>query len=421
MSRLARVLIVFVLSFCGAGLAAQGFSGLARVDGAASGVADLRGGAQLEIGLTQGIPYRLYTLPKPDRLVIDFREVDWTGFEADSFDQAEKIKAVRVGAVRPGWSRMVVDLVQPMLVNLVEMQVDPDTGGAHLSINLRDATREAFNAAPLPTDLMAWGQSGKAAPKQGRSDRLTVLIDPGHGGIDPGAERHGHTEKHLMLMFAFDLRDALLRVDGVDVVLTRVDDRFVSLEQRVAIAHQVGADVLVSLHADALSEGRARGAVVYTLSKEASDQASALMAERHERGDLLAGVDLTGADDVVADVLLDLARAETQPRTDALAREFVTSLKKAGVPLNRRPNRSAAFSVLKAADIPSILLEIGFLSSDRAWLIWPIRCGAEKRRRRCGMGCRRGSSRMKRRVPLFANERRHEEGRKQPIYHADVF
>ncbi len=185
------------------------------------------------------------------------------------------------------------------------------------------------------------------------------------GGIDPGAERDGANEKNLMLLFAFDLRDALLRVDGVDVVLTREDDRFVSLERRVAIAHQEGADVFLSLHADALSEGHAHGAVLYTLSDEASDEASALLAERHNRADLLAGVDLTGSDDVIADVLLDLARMETQPRTEAMARSLVEALDKAGVPLNRRPYRAAAFSVLKAADIPSVLLEIGFLSSDR--------------------------------------------------------
>ncbi|MCF3596141.1 N-acetylmuramoyl-L-alanine amidase [Rhodobacteraceae bacterium LMO-12] len=368
MSRLAAILIFLAVSVMGTSVAAQEFSGLARVEAGVSRVTDTRGGIRIDIGLSQGVPYRVYTLPDPDRLVMDFREVDWTGLDPAVFDQAQAVSEVRFGGLRPGWSRMVIDLGKPMLVNLAELRTDVETGAAQLSVTLKNATREAFDVAPIPADLASWGMPGASSDKPVkpvRNGRLTVLIDPGHGGIDPGAERDGANEKNLMLLFAFDLRDALLRVDGVDVVLTREDDRFVSLERRVAIAHQEGADVFLSLHADALSEGHAHGAVLYTLSDEASDEASALLAERHNRADLLAGVDLTGSDDVIADVLLDLARMETQPRTEAMARSLVEALDKAGVPLNRRPYRAAAFSVLKAADIPSVLLEIGFLSSDR--------------------------------------------------------
>jgi len=261
---------------------------------------------------------------------------------------------------------MVVDMAQPMVIDQVDFRIDPVTGQGHLSVVLEKAGRAAFDAASVPPSDPEWGAPSATPPVSPDDDgRLTVLLDPGHGGIDPGAERDGLQEKELMLLFAFDLREALLRVDGIDVVLTREDDRFVSLERRVAIAHQTGADVFLSLHADALSEGRAHGAVVYTLTEQASDEASALLAERHNRADMLAGVDLTGRDDVIADVLLDLARLETQPRTEVLAQSVVAALEAAGVPLNRRPHRSAAFSVLKAADIPSILLEVGFISSDR--------------------------------------------------------
>ena len=365
MSRLATILIVLFLSILGGALAAQGFSGLARVEAEASRATDLRGGALIEIRLSQGVPYRLYTLPEPDRLILDFREVDWSGLDPVQFDQAEAVSEVRFGGLRPGWSRMVVDLDRPMLVSLADLRTDDATGAAHLSVKLKDATREVFNASPIPANLAAWDVLAEMSTRTARDGRLTVLIDPGHGGIDPGAERDGESEKNLMLLFAFDLREALLRVDGVDVVLTREDDRFVSLERRVAIAHQEGAELFLSLHADAISEGRAHGAVLYTLADEASDEASALLAERHNRADILAGIDLTGSDDVIADVLLDLARTETQPRTEALARSLVKGLEAAGIPLNRRPYRAAAFSVLKAADIPSVLLEIGFLSSDR--------------------------------------------------------
>jgi len=122
-----------------------------------------------------------------------------------------------------------------------------------------------------------------------------------------------------MLQFAREVRDSLRRAGGFDVILTRDGDHFVSLERRVSLAHDAGADVFISLHADALQQGHARGATVYTLSDEASDAASAILAERHDRDDILAGIDLSGTDDEVADVLLDLARLETRPRTALLA------------------------------------------------------------------------------------------------------
>jgi N-acetylmuramoyl-L-alanine amidase len=168
-----------------------------------------------------------------------------------------------------------------------------------------------------------------------------------------------------MLSFARSLRDALRRADDVDVILTRSEDAFVSLEGRVALAHQAQADLFLSLHADVLSQGGAKGATVYTLSNEASDAATAHLAARHNRADILSGVDLTGSDDQVAGVLLDLARQETEPRSKALAEKLVASMTQAGGPMNRRPLRNAGFSVLKSADIPSVLVEVGFLSSAR--------------------------------------------------------
>ncbi|OZO45628.1 N-acetylmuramoyl-L-alanine amidase, partial [Pseudomonas fluorescens] len=139
-----------------------------------------------------------------------------------------------------------------------------------------------------------------------------------------------------------------------EVVLTREDDSFVSLERRIAIAHEAGGHVFISLHADALAEGRARGATVHLLRESASDEASQQLAERHDRDYILSGVDLSGQDDVVAGILMDLARQETQPRAERLAKHIVDGLKQAKLPLRTRPIRYASFSVLKSADIPSI-------------------------------------------------------------------
>jgi N-acetylmuramoyl-L-alanine amidase len=192
-----------------------------------------------------------------------------------------------------------------------------------------------------------------------------VVLDPGHGGIDPGAERENQSEAALMLTFARELKDLMVRDGRFRVVLTRDEDVFVPLETRTSMARDAGADVFLSLHADALSEGDAQGATVYTLAEEASDEASAALAERHDRDDLLAGVDLTAQDDVVAEVLMDMARTETTPRTKRLAEALVAAIKGAEIRMHRHPLQSGGFSVLKSPDIPSVLLEVGFLSSDR--------------------------------------------------------
>lgn len=368
MSRILAALAVLWLVAGGAALA-QGFSALARVDAGQSRIADTSVGVEIGLGLSQGVPYRLFTLDGPPRLVMDFREVDWTGLDAEVFRGDSRIGPVLFGTYVPGWSRMVVELGQPMAVQTAEMAIDDLSGAAQLTVVLVPASDADFAAGVgVPYDPL-WDLPQPAAVAEPRvrapDAPLVVVLDPGHGGVDPGAEQGGQSEKSLMLQFALELREVLLRSDGFDVVLTRGDDRFVSLERRVATAHQAGADVFLSLHADALAEGLAHGATVHVLSREASDVASAKLAERHDRDDLLAGADLSSADDQVTDVLLDLARQETQPRTEALARALVDALTQTGGPMNRRPLRSAAFSVLKAADIPSVLVEIGFMSSPR--------------------------------------------------------
>ncbi|WP_435661024.1 N-acetylmuramoyl-L-alanine amidase [Leisingera caerulea] len=348
---------------------AQGFSGLARIDAEASQVRDAGQGAEVSLGLSQGVPYRLFTLDGPPRLVLDFQEVDWTGLTADKLVQGEQVTAAQFGTYVPGWSRLVLQLAQPMKVTAAAMAVDQVTAAARLAVSLEPATAQEFAASAGAPQDPRWDLP---APEemQGRAARdenapLLVMLDPGHGGIDPGAETEVVVEKHLMLQFARELGEALLRSGQFTVMMTRDDDYFVSLERRIAMAHQAGADVFISLHADTISEGRAHGSTVYTLSKEASDAASAKLAERHLRGDLLSGTDLSQADDRVTGVMLDLARQETQPRSDALAAALIDGLRAQGKPINNRPLRSAGFSVLKSADIPSVLVEIGFLSSKR--------------------------------------------------------
>ena len=356
-------------TFWGLSAPAQDFSALARIDSVRSAITNAGSDSvQVDLRLSQGVPFRVFTLSRPDRLVIDFREVDWTGLTSETLLQSQKIVEVRFGSYRPGWSRLVAQMTQPMAVADVAMTIAAETGSADLSLSLRPVSRAAYDAAAgapydprwdLPPDTLDPPRQDKA------TRRLVVMLDPGHGGIDPGAENRGIKEADLMLLLARELKDTLLRTGDYDVLLTRDADVFVSLEDRVRLAHQRGADVFISLHADALAQGVAHGARIFTLSDEASDAASAALAERHDRLDILSGIDLNGADDVVTDVLLDLARLETAPRARALAKSVLAGIENATGDLYKLPLQQAAFSVLKAADIPSILVEAGFLSTDQ--------------------------------------------------------
>jgi len=367
--------------FWGASLAAaQDLTALARFDAEQSAVKDRWRGATIELMFSQGVPWRVFTLDDPRRLVVDFREVDWGGVYSLSADDTERVSAVRFGQYQPGWSRMVVDLAAPLGLSSADMRVDETIGQAALEIVLELVSDDEFASSAGAPDMVGWrntpaAQVAKARMRQSGGGDITVVIDAGHGGIDPGAEHGDDTEKDLMLAMARELKDALLRAGRFNVILTREDDSFVPLETRVAIARHAEADLFLSLHADALGQGQATGATVYTLSETASDEASAALAERHDREDLLAGVDLSGQDDTIAGILMDLAWLENQPRSDAVANAIVLAFDQAGIALHKVPRRAAGFSVLKAPDIPSILIEVGYLSSkedrdhitDPAW------------------------------------------------------
>ena len=356
------------LLVCAQMAGAQDLSALARVDPAGSAIEDRWfGKTELSIGLSQGVPFRVFLLNDPPRLVVDFKEADWSAVTPQALlPSPSRVADVRFGACSPGWSRLVADLAEPMVPVEIGMPVDTASGTAQLTILMETADAATFAEALGPAPDPDWAVALTRPAREGTpgDDRFTVVLDPGHGGIDPGAVREGVAEKDLMLSFARGVREALLR-SGVDVVLTRDADVFVALEARVAIAHQEEADLFISLHADNLSQGGAKGATVYILSEDASDAASAHLAARHNRADIIAGADLTGSDDQVASVLLDLARQETEPRSAALADALVAGMQTAGGPMNRRPLRRAGFSVLKSADIPSALVEVGFLSSER--------------------------------------------------------
>lgn len=361
--RLIRPLCVVLLLLLPLTAGAEGLSALARVDPLRSALVATGQGLELKLTLSQPVPWRVRMLDGPPRLVIDTREVDWAG--AQVLAMVRPALAMRAGSFRPGWSRLVLELDGPHRLARAEMTTGTAT---RIDIRLEPTDAASFATEASRPDLPEWSLPDAARlepPPVAGAGPITVVLDPGHGGIDPGAERDGISEAALMLTVAREVKEALVRDGRFRVVMTRDEDVFVPLETRTSIAREAKADLFLSLHADALAEGDAQGATIYTLAPEASDAASAALAERHERDDLLAGVDLSRQDDQVAEVLMDMARTETQPRNDRLAEAVVGALEAAEIRMHRHPRQTGGFSVLKSPDIPSALLEVGFLSSER--------------------------------------------------------
>lgn len=360
MRSLLAAMFAMIMAVTQAG--AQELSALARLDPAASSIVDQGEMVTLSLQLSQPVPWRVRLADDPRRVILDFREVDWTGI-ADMTMTSARLGELRAGSFRPGWSRLVMELQAPLTVMTAEMVTD---AGATVRLQLAPSTPAEFArqaALPEPPEWALPTAADLPPPAPRGTGPLVVVLDPGHGGIDPGAERDGHTEAELMLTFARELKELLVRDGGFRVVMTREEDVFVPLETRISVAHAAGADVFLSLHADALAEGEAVGATIYTLAEDATDEAARALAERHDRDDLLSGIDLSDHDDLVATVLMDMARTETQPRIDRLALALRQSISGAGLKMHRHPIQQAGFSVLKSPDVPSVLIELGFLSS----------------------------------------------------------
>lgn len=281
-----------------------------------------------------------FTLPSPPRAVIDMARIEAAGLTIPQRFEGPLVKAVRFGQFDATTSRLVLDLHAPATIETV-------SNGATLVIALR---------ATKPEDRAAAAVKEKPKP--------LIMIDPGHGGQDPGAiGRHGTREKEVTLNYARELARALAASGRYRAALTREDDRFIPLPERVALARKKKADMFISLHADSNPKPEAQGLSIYTLSETASDDEAAALAEHENKADIIPGIDLNGADADVASILIDLTQRETMNKSAIFADAVVASLHGR---VNKLPktHRFAGFRVLKAPDIPSILIELGFLSNE---------------------------------------------------------
>jgi N-acetylmuramoyl-L-alanine amidase len=318
------------------------------------------------VDLSREVQVRHEMLIEPNRLVIDLENTVFANLPAPGLGRAVgPISAWRAGLFLMGRSRIVLDLQRPVLVQRVDfVRQGPHT---RLVIQLRGANAAEFTQKAEQDQRNRHATRLPETPSTPRpaGARPLIVLDPGHGGIDPGASGpKGEAEKDIVLAVARLVR-AQLEADGrVEVQMTREDDRFVSLGERVAFARNRSAALFVSLHADSLfGEADVRGASVYTLSDRASDAAAARAAEKENRADVAAGLEAPEDQrEGVDNILFDLARRETRIFSQLAARNVAQSIQKAGR-LHKTPLRSAGFRVLRAPDMPSILVELGYLSN----------------------------------------------------------
>lgn len=317
------------------------------------------GGIEINLQLSQGVPYKIWMDRDPLSLIIDFNVLNFNGIDLEKINQSKNIKSIEIKELDTEWSRLSFHLADYWAIENTEMSISPQDNSASLSIFLKSISGGIFSLTDKPNKDFS---SNKISAIE--NNDFVVVLDPGHGGRDPGAEAGGYRESSLMLELAEAVKESLIRNTDFKVVLTRTEDKFLSLEDRITIASQSDANLFISLHADAVIEGEASGTTVYLLSDKATDKMSAQLASRHDRSEILRGVDLSGLDSQVASVLLDMARQETKPRSEAVASFILKVFKEKITELSSQPLRYAAFSVLKSPDIPSILIEAGFMSTS---------------------------------------------------------
>ena len=328
--------------------------------------------------LTEKFEVTAFALANPYRVVVDLPQVSFKLPDKIGEHGRGLVKAFRFGLIMQGGSRIVIDTKGP--VHIDKAFVLDAAGGqpARLVLDLSSTDRTSFmrtiSLGGRPVRSTGITRSESVPPADG-DPRPLVVLDPGHGGIDNGTKAaSGELEKDLVLQFANTLRAKLERGGKYRVAMTRSDDTFIPLGERVRFGRAHGASLFVSLHADAIprSEGLAEGATVYTLSENASDAEAARLAEAENKADAIAGVDLTTEPDDVANILVDLAQRETKTYSTLFARTAVGELKTA-TRLHKHPMKSAGFKVLTAPDVPSVLVELGYMSTkdDLKLLISP--------------------------------------------------
>lgn len=362
---------------------------------------------RMVIDLNKQTAFKAFVLDTPYRLVIDLPKFSWQ-VSAITKPKSGAIKEIRHGPQGADKARLVVDIAHPIAIR--SAFILPKAGGKpdRLVIDFEKVTQSAYTSrkdrtfgnlkvaqAPKRTDkiqnfVRQKNLNSKNEVASATNDSIVkpttkpqppktiaarpaspvrksiVVIDPGHGGQDPGAVgANGFREKDVTFLTAKELKKQLESTGLYKVYLTRTTDKYLKLHRRVAIARKKNADLFMSIHADSINKPNVRGASIYTLSDKASDAQTARLAARENQSDLIAGVDLSHEDKEVANILLDLSMRDTMNQSKFLANTLVDTMKARGMKMLTRPHRFAGFAVLKAPDVPSVLVEVGFISNAR--------------------------------------------------------
>jgi N-acetylmuramoyl-L-alanine amidase len=326
---------------------------------------------RLVVDLDRKIEVRAFALANPYRVIIDMPQVTFTFPDKTGEKGRGLIKAFRYGLVMQGGSRIVIDLVKPARIERAQVLDPVNEQPARLVLDLAAIDRDAFmrtialnnrppERGPRPRDPELEAKTADLRP--------LVVLDPGHGGPDHGTRMAptDSPEKTIVLEFCLMLKEKLENTGKYRVAMTRADDTFIALADRVSFARDRKAALLISVHADALerADGDAQGATIYTLSETASDATAASVAEVENRADVIAGLDIAPEATDVADILIDLAKRETKTFSLQFARTLIGEMRNA-TRLHKEPMRSASFVVLKAPDIPSVLVELGYVTNKQ--------------------------------------------------------
>jgi N-acetylmuramoyl-L-alanine amidase len=319
--------------------------------------------------LSKKVDVHVFALGNPYRAIVDAADVSFQMPQGIGKEQRGLVSAFRYGLFGPGKSRIVLDVSGPFLIDRSFVLEPRDDQPARLVIDLVPTDEKTFLAKLQEEKKLRAENTPQPlpqAPAHPVDAKPIVVLDPGHGGVDPGASSaNGVNEKAVVLEFSKRLKEKLLATGRYEVFMTRDDDTFLPLKERVAFAQKKGAGLFLSIHADYFPTkiDDARGATVYTLSEQASDSEARALAAKENFSDAIAGVELPeDSDEVVTNILIDLAQRETKNRSVVFARSIVGELAAKGT-LHTKRLRSAGFRVLKAPDVPSVLLELGFLSN----------------------------------------------------------
>ena len=339
---------------------------------AAPEVKDLRIGirensTRFVIDLNQKVEPRIFGLPDPFRIVIDLPEVDFT-LPADRLGaQGGLVERLRYGLFRPGNSRLVLDLRESAKVSK-SFTLPPDGAKPwRLVVDLAPTDRAGFLAAMRPTPPVNPGAGNPIPPLRTKPVKRAipvVVLDAGHGGVDPGAiGTSGVYEKDIVLAFAQEIKRQLEAGGRVKAVLSRDRDIFLPLRERVQTARRVQADLFLSLHVNSHKINSIHGFSAYTLSEKASDAEAQALAAKENKADVIGGLNLGTYSDDVQNILIDFAQAKTNELSVRFTRDIMVKEVSQSAKLVKRPWRSAGFAVLKAPDVPSVLIELGYVTN----------------------------------------------------------